>query len=143
MGFSRDFVEQQKRVQTAVGQSKDGFSRDFVEHKTERLGAGLGAGGVYILKSFNFGSGVSNWTYTLLPPHIGVPGFVTDPTNQSVIYAVNAACIAASYDTGDTWSPCWNLPPPPPSVDSNGFHKSAGALPAGHDIKVAEMTEAA
>ena len=97
---------------------------------------------VYILKSFNYGSGTTNWTYTQLPPHIGVPSFVTDPTNQSVIYTVNAGCIAASYDAGDTWSPCWNEPPPPPSVDAAGFHKSAGDLPAGHDIKVAEMTKA-
>merc|ERR1711865_141152 len=84
-----------------------------------------------------------NWTYTLLPAHIGVPGFVTDPSNQSVIYTVNAGCIAASYDTGDTWSPCWNLPPPPPSVDAAGFHKSDGDLPAGHDINIANMTELA
>merc|ERR1711907_79255 len=109
----------------------------------KRKQVGLGAGGVYILKSFNFGGGMSNWTYTLLPPHIGVPSFVTDPTNQSVIYTVNAGCIAASYDTGDTWSPCWNQPPPPPSADAEGFHKSAGDLPAGHDIRVANMTEVA
>ena len=56
---------------------------------------------------------MSDWTYTLLPPHIGVPIFVTDPTNDTVIYTANAGCIAASYDTGDTWSPCWNLPPLP------------------------------
>lgn len=102
-----------------------------------------GGSSVYILKSFNYGAGTTNWTYTLVPPHIGVPSFVTDPTNQSVIYTVNGACIAASYDTGDTWSPCWNEPPPPPSVDVAGFHKSAGDLPAGHDINVAEMTETA
>ena len=47
------------------------------------------------------------------------------------------------YDTGDTWSPCWNQPPPPPSVDAAGFHKSAGDLAAGHDINVANMSEAA
>lgn len=103
----------------------------------------LRGGGVYILKSFNFGAGTSNWTYTLLPPHIGVPSFVTDPTNDTVIYTVNAGCIAASYDTGDTWSQCWNLPPPPPSVDGAGFHKSDGDLPAGHDINVSNMTELA
>jgi len=113
--------------------------------KYKAVGEGLlgGGSGVYILKSFNYGAGTTNWTYTLLPPHIGVPGFVTDPTNQSVIYTVNSACIAASYDTGDTWSPCWNQPPPPPSVDSAGFHKSAGDLPGGHDINVANMTEVA
>ena len=75
------------------------------------LDVGYGGSSVYILKSFNFGSGMSNWTYTLLPPHIGVPGFISDPTNPSVIYTVNAGCIAASYDTGDTWSPCWNQQP--------------------------------
>jgi hypothetical protein len=113
-------LEQQRPVQTAVKQSKDGFSRDFLHHKTESLGVGSeGAGGVYILKSFNFGSGMINWTYTLMPPHIGVPNFVTDPTNQTVIYTVNAGCIAASYDTGDTWSPCWNQP-------------SASSPPTGH-----------
>jgi len=96
-----------------------------------------------MLKSFNFGYGMANWTYTLMPPHIGVPNFVTHPTNQSVIYTVNAGCIAASYDTGDTWTPCWNLPPPPPSVDAEGFHKSAGDLSAGHDINVMNTTEAA
>jgi hypothetical protein len=75
--------------------------------------------------------------------HLGTPSFVTDPTNDSVIYTVNAGCIAASYDTGDTWSPCWNQPPPPPSADAAGFHKSAGDLSAGHDIQVANMTETA
>lgn len=122
----------------------------------ERSQDKLTGGSVYILKSFNFGGGMSNWTslllstslcisplivhssetemlgwnrYTLIPPHIGVPSFVTDPTNQSVIYTVNGGCIAASYDTGDTWSQCWNQPPPPPSTDSAGFHKSAGDLP--------------
>merc|ERR1719453_103887 len=80
--------------------------------KPKAFGKGYGGGSsVYILKSFNYGGGTTNWTYTLLPPHIGVPSFVTDPTNQSVIYTVNAGCIAASYDTGDTWSPCWNQQP--------------------------------
>ena len=104
---------------------------------------GLRGSSVYMLKSFNFGSGMANWTYTLMPPHIGVPSFVVDPTNQSVIYTVNAGCIAASYYTGDTWSPCWNLPPPPPSVDPAGFHKSPGDLSAGHDINVTNTTELA
>merc|ERR1712054_482860 len=109
-----------KAPQTTVKQSKDGFSRDFLGNKTKKGSLqSSGAGGVYILKSFNFGSGMSNWTYTLLPPHIGTPNFVTDPTNQSVIYTVNAGCIAASYDTGDTWSPCWN-------------QLSASSPPTGH-----------
>ena len=118
----------------------DKFSLEAVDIQTafeQTKKVGSAGGPVYILKSFNFGSGMSNWTYTLLPEHIGVPGFVTDPTNQSVIY------IAASYDTGDTWTPCWNLPPPPPSVDSEGFHKSAGDLSAGHDINVTNTTELA
>jgi hypothetical protein len=108
-------------------------------------GAALAGGGgdVYILKSFNYGGGMTNWTYTLLPKHIGTPGFTPDPYNDSVIYSVTAGCIAASYDTGDTWSPCWNEPPPPPAADAAGFHKSAGDLPAGHDIEVAHMTEPA
>ena len=81
----------------------------FEQDKARALGAGV-RGSVYILKSFNYGSGWSNWTYSLIPSYIGVPSFVTDPTNQSVIYTVNGNCIAASYDTGDTWSPCWNDP---------------------------------
>jgi len=113
-----------------------------LEQRREVSGRSRG-GSVYILKSFNFGSGMTNWTYTLLPPHIGVPSFVTDPTNQSVIFTVNAGCVAASYDTGDTWSPCWNLPPPPPSVDAAGFHKSAGDISAGSDLKIANTTEMA
>jgi len=120
------------------------LEEQHTKKKSKKFGsAPLRGGGVYILKSLNFGAGMSNWTYTLLPAHIGVPGFVTDPSNQSVIYTVNAGCIAASYDTGDTWSPCWNLPPPPPSVDAAGFHKSDGDLPAGHDINIANMTELA
>ena len=31
------------------------------------LGDSSGGGPVYILKSFNYGAGMSNWTYTLLP----------------------------------------------------------------------------
>jgi hypothetical protein len=80
-----------------------------------------GGGSVYMLKSFNYGGGTTNWTYTLMPAHIGVPGFITDPTNQSVIYTVNAGCIAASYDTGDTWSPCWNQPQTPPAMPHVGL----------------------
>ena len=117
----------------------------FEQDKAKAMGLGdsSGGGSVYILKSFNYGGGMSNWTYTLLPGYIGTPSFVTNPYNDSVIFTVNAGCIAASYDTGDTWSPCWNQPPPPPAADAAGFHKSAGDLPAGHDINVANMTEAA
>jgi len=82
----------------------------FEQDKARALGAGVGGGDVYILKSFNYMDGWDNWTYTKIPSYIGVPNFVTDPTNQSVIYTVNGGCIAASYDTGDTWSPCWNDP---------------------------------
>ena len=115
----------------------------FEQQQAAALGDASGGGDVYILKSFNYGGGMSNWTYTLLPEHVGVPSFVTNPYNESVIFTINAGCIAASYDTGDTWSPCWNQPPPPPTADSAGFHKSAGDLPAGHDLNVANMTEAA
>lgn len=130
------------------GKYDNGFSLEVVDMQTQleqdrAKALSVGGGSVYILKSFNYGGGTSNWTYTMLPPHIGVPSFVSDPTNQSIIYTVNAGCIAASYDTGDTWSPCWNQPMPPPAVDASGFHKSAGDLPGGHDISVVNTTEAA
>jgi hypothetical protein len=114
----------------------------FEQEQAAVLGDNSGGGDVYILKSFNYGGGMTNWTYSLIPKHLGTPSFVTNPYNESVIYTVTASCIAASYDTGDTWTPCWNQPPPPPAVDASGFHKSAGDLSAGHDINVANMTEA-
>ena len=128
---------------TAAAAAAGTAAVDMMQTNLDQDTASSGGGSVYMLKSFNYGSGTTNWTYTRMPAHIGVPGFITDPTNQSVIYTVNAGCIAASYDTGDTWSPCWNQPPPPPAVDAAGFHKSAGDLPGGHDINVANMTEAA
>jgi len=54
---------------------------------------------------------------------------------------MTADCIAPSFDKGETWAPCMNAPPPPPSVDAFGFHKSAGFLPAGNDMNKANMTE--
>ena len=55
------------------------------------------------------------WTYTLLPAHLGTPGFIMDPSNQSVIYSVNAGCIAASYTTGGAGTP-QNMDYPPKTM---------------------------
>jgi hypothetical protein len=39
----------------------------FEQDKAAAIGDSSGGGPVYILKSFNYGGGMSNWTYTLLP----------------------------------------------------------------------------
>ena len=51
----------------------------FAEQQAAVLGDSSGGGPVYILKSFNYGAGMSNWTYTLLPgalPALHTPYYV-------------------------------------------------------------------
>jgi len=61
----------------------------------------------WIIKNFNYGSGM-NWTWTPLPAHLaGTQAFVTDPTNSTTLYSIAANCLGRSYDQGDTWEPCW------------------------------------
>jgi len=62
----------------------------------------------YIVKNFEYGSGM-NWTWTQLPPHLSaIHSFVTDPTSNRTLYGIAPDCIARSYDRGDTWTTCWN-----------------------------------
>jgi len=62
----------------------------------------------WVLKSWNFGA---NWTYVLLPDFLqGAHHVVTDPTNDTTLYAVASNCIGRSYDGAETWSYCWHAP---------------------------------
>jgi len=76
----------------------------------EALGANLtsgGAGGKYVLKSWNFGA---NWTWILMPDYLqAVGGFTADPTNET-LYGVVSNCISRSYDQALTWDGCWKAP---------------------------------
>jgi len=66
-----------------------------------------GAGGKYVLKSWNYGA---NWTWILLPDYLQAAGsFVADPTNET-LYSVVSDCIARSYDQAVTWDRCWKAP---------------------------------
>ena len=35
-------------------------------------------------------------------------GFKSHPANKTILYAFTPTCVAESYDTGDTWTACWN-----------------------------------
>ena len=50
-----------------------------------------------------------NFSWTLMPPHLaGLHGFMSHPANNTILYAFAGSCVAESYDTGDTWTACWN-----------------------------------
>ena len=101
-----------------------------------------GASLVYVLKNENYGQGM-NFSYVAIPEYVG-SGFEAGPMGadgKATLYGVTADCISRSYDQGETWGECWNAPPPPPSVDSLGFHKSVGALNGGNDVNKANMSE--
>jgi len=67
-----------------------------------------GAGGKYVLKSWNLGA---NWTWILLPDYLqAVGGFTADPTNET-LYAVTSNCISCSYDQAVSWDGCWKADP--------------------------------
>ena len=99
----------------------DDEDEDDVDDDEDPLAPGSGEGGVtltYVLKNFNFGdpdSGVKNWTYTPLPPHLQgkVTGFQTSPTDGGkVLYGIASRLdlkngIPCSEDNGDTWTSCW------------------------------------
>jgi hypothetical protein len=73
-----------------------------------RKGVKSGSSLNYIIKNFNYGQGM-NFSWTLMPPHLaGLHSFKSHPANNSILYAFTPTCIAESYDTGDTWTACWN-----------------------------------
>ena len=126
-----------------VGDAKaERVAREFRGDFSDSVKSG-GASLAYVLKDpTGFGQG-PNWTYTVLPPHMqSIHGFLTGPmvNGSATLYGMDAACITRSFDQGDTWTPCWNAPPPPPATDKLGFHVTPGAMFAGNDLKVANLT---
>lgn len=78
------------------------------QHAQMRTGVKSDGGLSFIIKNFNYGQGM-NFSWTLLPAHLaGLNSFMVNPANNSILYGISPTCIAESYDTGDTWTACWN-----------------------------------
>merc|ERR1712072_1394694 len=85
-----------------AGKSQDGITAESLMSNYSSNSSG--AGGKYVLKSWNFGA---NWTWIMLPDYLqAVGGFTADPTNET-LYAVVSNCITRSYDQAETWDGCW------------------------------------